>query len=871
MKNILNKIVKILKSKKFLVILSLLVIIIFIVLVKDSLAADALKFKDLTPEQQKEVMNQLTSSANPFSAITNTISEFFTSTLLKLPIALASIIADVGGFIINAEGKLLSWVVDIASFTNLGVVQQGWKICRDFSNLFFIAILIYIAFATILRIQKVDAKKMLFKVITMAIIINFSLMIGGMIIDFSQVMFKYFIFAPLQVQDKDGFHFSEILMDAVGVQNIRNTSVPLEATSVLIRLIFVILFTFLCVIVFGALVFTLLIRNFWLWILLILAPLAWFLGIVPIPILSKYASEWWRNFLKWCFMAPIMGFFIFLSVGILGSNTSNVSMEQLTKPIDKMEGYYDGKIDKSVISFSEEESSIFHPKMIIKFLIIISFLIAGLMAGQSLGSGAAKGALGMLNKAKSGTQKWMGKRVANNPLTRGATGLGAKGLNALSTVPVLGRAFKGMAVGVNKKKEELRKEKGKLGKDFTPEQANALWNSGNLNMFEKKEVAEKIGYDNLSKERFTEVWKNSNDSEKVKITKKIGHDKLSEEQFGNMQSIYSRTGMDKEKKDMEKAAPQFTPEFKKEAKEAVNTKKEFEQKSEQNNKRYENESNAIDTDIETASQKHEFAKKVDEEAGKNLERNKGAGYRPGLPQAKEEKDKTESSLKTTDDILAKLKERKNKLNADRDADREKAENEFNKAMAPMMERFNGVDMSKLKDLGGLLNEKDSDNHPTARADVMTHILSQKHDEEISKAISNIVVKGGDGKKDITGTFALRKEIGVNLAENLYLHGGAELSEKMDAVLKMRKVDSSPSALAGGYSLKDIVGGMTTINSGMKKTILLRAKDKKASDEKLSILAEEVRKIDNTSDSTKGVKGGKGEATIEPEQPEKTPV
>jgi hypothetical protein len=573
MKNILEKIVKILKSKKFLVILSFLVIIIFIFLVKDSLAGDALKYEDLTPEQQKRIMNQMSNMANPFSSLTSVVSGFFTSVLLKLPIAIASIIADVGGFLIEAEGKLLSWVVDSGSFTNLGVVQQGWRICRDFANLFFIAVLIYIAFAIILRLQKGDPKKLLFKVITMAIIINFSLMIGGIIIDFSQVMFKYFIFAPLSSVDRDGIHFSEVLMNAVGVQNIRNTSVPLEATSVLIRLIFVIIFTFLCVIVFGALVITLVIRNFWLWILLILAPLAWFLGIVPIPMLSKYSSQWWSNFLKWSFMAPIMGFFIFLSVGILGSNTSNISMEQLTEPIDKIENYYDGKIDNSVISFSEKENSIFHPKMIIKFLVIISFLVAGLMAGQSLGSGAAKGALSMINKAGKNSQKWMGRKAMQTAPVRGVGNV----LMKMGNAPIIGGVFKraGMAT--------QRGTVGAKGEDL-------------------KNAENRIKY--MNNDQLKKNFDSFNDREKQAAAKKLGNENLDQKQFEAMQKIYSKQGYEKELKDLNKAHPYWTDDFKKNAKIVVDNQSAY-SKAESNNKLAQDEYEKIKSEYEKIKSMHE--------------------------------------------------------------------------------------------------------------------------------------------------------------------------------------------------------------------------------------------------------------------------
>ena len=189
--------------------------------------------------------------------------------------------------------------------------------------------------------------------------------------------------------------------------------------------------------------------------------------MVPIGVLSKYASSWWTNFLKWCFMAPIMGFFVFLSFTILknsGTGEKIIDEKQLKDQWETEEMQKGSQ--EQIFSFKKPEDTIFNPANVLYLIVTIAFLVAGLMAGQSLGSGAAKGAMGMINKAQRGTQKWLGKRAANNPVTRGATNLGARSLKALTTMPVIGRAFKGAAVKATAKREELRSEKGQLGKKF---------------------------------------------------------------------------------------------------------------------------------------------------------------------------------------------------------------------------------------------------------------------------------------------------------------------------------------------------------------------------------------------------------------------
>jgi hypothetical protein len=177
MQNIFKKIKSILGTKKFLGILLLVISVISIFPIQSALANQSGgPYIERFTSEQNQALAEAPSSI--FGWIANKATMWVTEQIMKF-----------FGFLIQLEAKVLSWVVDKSHFTTLGVVQQGWKICRDFANLFFIAVLIYIAFSLILKLQKGDPKKLLFKVIAMAIIINFSLMIGGIIIDFSQVLF----------------------------------------------------------------------------------------------------------------------------------------------------------------------------------------------------------------------------------------------------------------------------------------------------------------------------------------------------------------------------------------------------------------------------------------------------------------------------------------------------------------------------------------------------------------------------------------------------------------------------------------------------------------------------------------------------------
>ena len=68
------------------------------------------------------------------------------------------------------------------------MIAVGWTTIRDLINLFFIFILLYAAISTILQYGNYQLKNVLAKIIIAALLINFSLMIGKMVIDASHIL-----------------------------------------------------------------------------------------------------------------------------------------------------------------------------------------------------------------------------------------------------------------------------------------------------------------------------------------------------------------------------------------------------------------------------------------------------------------------------------------------------------------------------------------------------------------------------------------------------------------------------------------------------------------------------------------------------------
>jgi len=81
-------------------------------------------------------------------------------------------------------------------------LNGAWTIVRDFSNIFFILILLYVAIKTVLNMGGHETKSMITSVIIMAVLINFSMFFTNIVIDSSNILANIF-YNKLDVTYKD--------------------------------------------------------------------------------------------------------------------------------------------------------------------------------------------------------------------------------------------------------------------------------------------------------------------------------------------------------------------------------------------------------------------------------------------------------------------------------------------------------------------------------------------------------------------------------------------------------------------------------------------------------------------------------------------
>jgi len=292
---------------------------------------------------------------------------------------------------------LLNIILNLNKFLDVGVVQTGWAVTLSFTNSFFGLILLVIAFGIILGIEKIGTKQLIVDLIISVFLINFSLAIAGVFIDFSQVLTEQFL-SPI-INSPAGiagsllggsaidklYKPSDLTPDSPWDKLKKSVAVVYNAATASPGMVIDILFTniFLVILVFAllAMVVTLFYRIVFLWILLILSPIIWAFRILPST--QEYWGKWWTEFWKWTMFAPSYSFFIYLAVSM--ANTGSIN-----KLLDGQN--FDPHSNIFLSTFTSSAS------YIMQFAALIIILLAGLVLSTQAGHASMKLGKGLAAK-----------------------------------------------------------------------------------------------------------------------------------------------------------------------------------------------------------------------------------------------------------------------------------------------------------------------------------------------------------------------------------------------------------------------------------------------------------------------------------------
>lgn len=325
---------------------------------------------------------------------------------------LFDLLAQVANVILHLAAAGVVPLLKTGSFLTNPIVTTGWPIVLGIANLGFVLGLLFIAITTILRVSGFDARRLLVRLLVAALLINFSLVLAGVILDLSRLVtaaiYTGLVGKSLDNLGIDLLRGSDLVKRAFSIESsdsilgfqlpggVQGASLTRTNNSVLDSILAFLMISFLGA-AFIALIAGLLVRYFMLIILLIVSPLAYL--FVALPGTGHLARKWWDYFIRYAVYGPVVVFILGLVV-------------RLSEP--KVAG-----------ALSTEFGEIFGS--IIMLIITTVFIFGAAMAGKYVGVAAASAASGFVWGRTAGRAG------------RGALSLARKPLATAEQIPGLGR------------------------------------------------------------------------------------------------------------------------------------------------------------------------------------------------------------------------------------------------------------------------------------------------------------------------------------------------------------------------------------------------------------------------------------------------
>jgi len=277
---------------------------------------------------------------NPLSWITTGLSSAAKAVTNGLLVVIFGLLNAVAVTFLELSQIIFQWVTSPGfigvSYTGPDnfIVQEGWMMLRNLANSGLLLGLVYVGLATAFNVAGYNTKKILLRLLVAALLINFTPIFCGAIIDGSNILSNYFLSSSPTIRQGWGTTFSQQFSDLAG-NLLANPGIVLA--KALMLLIFNLVSTFVFLIFAALFAF----RYAVLWLLVILSPLAflaWALG-EAVSAAKKLFEQWLHNFLSWSFIAVPAGFVIYLADHLMSFAQGNQLVGKSTDLEEMSEGF----------------------------------------------------------------------------------------------------------------------------------------------------------------------------------------------------------------------------------------------------------------------------------------------------------------------------------------------------------------------------------------------------------------------------------------------------------------------------------------------------------------------------------------------------
>ncbi len=374
----------------------------------------------------------------------------FVSLLTRIVGILANVLSDI---LVPLLRGILNNLLDYPNylFTNVSFTYDLWEGAIIVANSFFLLALIIASIAIILRVNTgiYNIKKVLGGFITAVILSNLSFLIVKVLLEVGDLLTNtaYALFSPFNI-DKEIIHkYLGLIEDGGEFRGLMGIKVPIiggELDEAIVSLIILILIFWVLL----KLTLILVERMFWLFIMAIVAPIAFALSLLPTT--QKLASQWWETVIKWILVFPLTVALISLSVTILRAMPSIDTPQKLTTALSGFSSLKDLVVNPDILLLISGLVILYLAGTVDKMLKIggsLSGLVATPSAMIATGKKAWTGAYRPVADTITG-RTWIGKQMGK---------AGHRGYDiALGTKP--GQKFEGWR----------QAQKGWVGRVFNP-------------------------------------------------------------------------------------------------------------------------------------------------------------------------------------------------------------------------------------------------------------------------------------------------------------------------------------------------------------------------------------------------------------------
>ncbi len=215
------------------------------------------------------------------------------------------------------------------------VINDAWTFFRDIANILIIGIFVFIAISLILGLKEYGQKKLVARVLIIAVLMNFSLLFTKIIIDASNFVAYSIYRQTLDTNGTGTFSVADKILKplrVMGVTDNEKTAQQVYAMpaggawkAIMYGILgFLILTLLAAVIAYGA--FLMIARAVMLVVLMFTAPIAYASYLAPHFEASQFGwGNWWRSLVNNAAFAPLM--MVFLTISILIMQTASTTVD----------------------------------------------------------------------------------------------------------------------------------------------------------------------------------------------------------------------------------------------------------------------------------------------------------------------------------------------------------------------------------------------------------------------------------------------------------------------------------------------------------------------------------------------------------------